>query len=308
MKIYKPKFWVNKNIISILLFPLSIITLFVNKIKKLSTKEKFSIKTICVGNLNVGGTGKTSLAIELQKLLKKKNKKIVFIKKKYLSQIDEINLLKKRGNLIIHERRKESLSIAQKRGFDLAILDDGLQQKNIEYDLKIACFNAREGFGNGFLLPAGPLRENKNELKNYDLAFINGEKKNINLYKKLKSINKNIKIFNGEYEVRNLKKLNKKLGYLMFCGIGNPQEFVSTLKKYNFRIKQKIFFPDHYKISKIELKKIKKIANENKLNIITTEKDYLRLRKHERKGLSYLKVNLKIKEINKLKKFLNYKI
>ena len=95
-------------------------------------------------------------------------------------------------------------------------MDDGLQQKNIKYDLKIACFNSQEGFGNGLLLPAGPLRENLDELKNYDLAFINGEK-NIQLTKKLKSINKNLKIFEGKYQPINLKKLKiKKLSYVLW--------------------------------------------------------------------------------------------
>ncbi len=79
MKIIKPKFWVNKNIISFLLYPFSILTFFVNKIKKKSFQKKYSIKTICVGNLNVGGTGKTSLVIELQKKLSQKNRKVIII-------------------------------------------------------------------------------------------------------------------------------------------------------------------------------------------------------------------------------------
>ena len=94
----------------------------------------------------------------------------------------------------------------------------------------------------------------------------------------------------------------------MFCGIGNPQEFENTLEKYNFRIKKKIFFPDHYKISKKELIKIKKLAKANKLNIITTEKDYFRLENYERNSINYLQVNLKIKKINQFKKFLNSKL
>ena len=308
MKIIKPKFWENKNIISFLLYPFSILTFFVNKIKKRSFQKKYSIKTICVGNLNVGGTGKTSLVIELQKKLSQKNRKVIIIKKKYSNQLDEINLIRKSGKIIVHDERKNALSIAQKNKFDVAILDDGLQQKNIKYDLKIACFNSQEGLGNGFLIPAGPLRENIYEMRNYDLAFINGEKKNNILYKKLQSINKNLKLFEGKYEPTNLKKFNKKINYLMFCGIGNPQEFENTLVKYNFKVKQKFLFPDHYKIPKNELKNIKKLAKKNKLKIVTTEKDYFRLDKYERKNINYLKVNLKIKKINQLIKFLNSKL
>ena len=81
MKLIKPKFWETKNFISLILYPLSIITYLINIKKKISTKIKFEIKTICIGNIYIGGTGKTSLAIEINELLKKKFK-TVFIKKK----------------------------------------------------------------------------------------------------------------------------------------------------------------------------------------------------------------------------------
>tara|TARA_A100001015_G_C14699513_1_gene597696 strand:- start:23 stop:733 length:711 start_codon:yes stop_codon:yes gene_type:complete len=230
MKFKKPLFWNSKNIISILLYPLSLITLIINILKELNPKRKFLIKTICVGNTYLGGTGKTSLAIEIQNLLKKKFK-TVFIKKNYINQLDEINLLKTKGELINKNSREEALYLASKKKYQLAILDDGLQQKNINYDLKIICFNAENGFGNDYLLPAGPLRESVNKIKNYDIAFINGEKKNDNLYLKLKSINKKLYIFEGKYKPVNLKKFNLKKKYLMFCGIGNPHEFEQTLVK-----------------------------------------------------------------------------
>jgi tetraacyldisaccharide 4'-kinase len=188
--------------------------------------------------------------------------------------------------------------------YDLAILDDGLQQKNINYDLKIACFNSDEGFGNGYLLPAGPLRESVNQLKNCHIAFINGEKKNFNLIKQIKLINKDLKIFNGRYEPLNLEKFNLNKEYLMFCGIGNPQEFENTLLKYKFKVKHKMIYPDHYKISKNEIKNLKEIAKKQGLTIITTEKDFLRLNKNEKKNIRYLKVNLKIENINEFKKIL----
>ena len=86
MKIKKPVFWNNKNLISISLFPFSIITFLVNLFKNLSLRKKYNIKTICVGNLYVGGTGKTSLSIEINKILKKKFK-TVFVKKKIFRTI-----------------------------------------------------------------------------------------------------------------------------------------------------------------------------------------------------------------------------
>ena len=184
------------------------------------------------------------------------------------------------------------------------MLDDGLQQKNINYDLKIVCFNSDEGIGNGFLLPAGPLRENLNELKKYHIAFLNGEKKNHKLYLKLQSINKNLKIFEGKYEPKNLKSFNKNKKYLMFCGIGNPQEFENTLLKYKFNIEHKIIYPDHYEITNSEIIELKQIAKNKGLTIITTEKDYLRLNKTKRKNIKFLSVKLKINRMKEFKKIL----
>ena len=303
MKFIKPLFWNSKNIISIILFPLSMITLIINELKELKSKKKFLIKTICVGNTYLGGTGKTSLAIEIQSLVKKKFK-TVFIKKNYTDQLDEINLLKKHGELISKNSREEALHLASKKKYELAILDDGLQQKNIDYDLKIICFNAQDGFGNNYSLPAGPLRESINKIKNYDIAFINGEKKNKDLYLKLKSINKKLQIFEGKYKPINLKIFNLKKKYLMFCGIGNPHEFEQTLVKNKFLIKEKIVYPDHYKIPNEILNKLKLKAKNESLSIVTTEKDFFRLSKSQRKNIKFLKISLEIKDIKKFKKLL----
>ena len=83
MKINRPLFWDQKNLISFLLYPVSLITLLINIIKKILVKRSFPIKSICVGNLYVGGTGKTPLTIKINNILKKKYK-TVFIKKNIL--------------------------------------------------------------------------------------------------------------------------------------------------------------------------------------------------------------------------------
>ena len=256
MRLTKPKFWKTKNFLSFILYPLSIITYLINILKKFSIKKNFEIKTICIGNIFVGGTGKTSLAIEINELLRKKFK-TVFIKKNYENQSDEINLLRNKGKIISLDNRENALLTAIKKKYQVTILDDGLQQKNINYDLKIVCFNSDDAFGNGYMFPAGPLRESINEIKNYDLAFLNGEKKNNKLKSKLKSLNKNLEIFEGEYKPLNLRNFDSKKKYLMFCGIGNPHEFGQTLIKYKFNICDKIVYPDHHQLTDIDLKKLK---------------------------------------------------
>ena len=307
MKLIKPKFWKTKNFISLILYPFSAITFLINSIKKFSIKKTFEIKTICIGNIFIGGTGKTSLAIEINELLRKKFR-TVFIKKNYENQMDEMNLLKNRGKIISSSKRENALSAASKKKYQVAILDDGLQQKNINYDLKIACFNSKYALGNEYMLPAGPLRENLNVIKNYDLIFLSGEKKNKKLLSKLKSINKNLQIFEGKYKPLNLKKFNLRKKYLMFCGIGNPHEFEQTLVKYKFNISKKIIFPDHHKFSNVDLKKLKYNASRDNLTLVTTEKDFFRLDKAQRKNIKFLKIKLEIKDKEKLKKILISKL
>ena len=307
MKLIKPKFWKTKNFISLILYPLSAVTFLINSIKKFSIKKTFEIKTICIGNIFIGGTGKTSLAIEINELLRKKFR-TVFIKKDYKNQIDEINLLNNKGKIISSSNREEALLAASKKKYQVAILDDGLQQKNINYNLRIACFNSEYGLGNEFTLPAGPLRENLSVIKNYDLIFLNGEKNNKKILSKFKSINKDLKIFEGKYKPLNLKKFNLKKKYLMFCGIGNPHEFEQTLIKYKFNVSKKIIFPDHHKFSNIDLKKLNYNASRGNLTLITTEKDFFRLNKAQRKNIKFLKIRLEIKNKEKLKKILISKL
>ena len=306
MKIKKPFFWNNKNIISISLIPFSIITLIINNFKNLSSKKRYRIKTICVGNIYVGGTGKTSLCIEINNILKHKFK-TVFIKKKYFDQFDEEELLKNQGNFLSNIDRNISLVKAERsKKFDLAILDDGLQDKVIKYDISIACFNTNYGVGNKLLLPAGPLRENLSILRNYSVIFLNGEKNNKQLFSVLKSYNKNI--FYAKYLPTNIEKLNRKRKYLYFCGIGNPEEFENTLKKYKFNIAKKFIFPDHYNFQNEEIDEIKRIALERNLEIITTEKDYKRLNVRNKKNIKYLKIKLKIQNLYKFKNFIKKKL
>ena len=222
----------------------------------------------------------------------------------YSNQIDEQNILKSYGNLICKEHRDNALKIATKQKYDVAILDDGLQDKSLNYNITIVCFNSSDGIGNSFLIPSGPLREDISEIKNYDAVFLNGEKNNKKFKKYLKIINNNINIFEAKYVPINLRSFNLNKKFLFFCGLGNPSEFERTLKKYKFKIKEKIIFPDHYDFSDMDIFSIKKLAKRKKLNIITTEKDYLRLNKKNKKNVKFLKIDLSIKNMQNFSKFL----
>lgn len=303
MKLLKPKFWANKNIISYILYPLSLFLILGLFLKKKTKQIQFKIKTICVGNIYIGGTGKTSLSVEIFKIVNKKVK-TTFIKKRYKDQLDEKKLLEKNGNVFFENDRINALKLAEYQNYKMAILDDGLQQKNIRYDLKIVCFNSTEAVGNNFVFPSGPLRENFNEIKNYDIIFIIGDKNNKKLLNKIQKIKKKSNIFFANYRPTNLSKFDLKKKYLIFSGIGNPHEFESTLKKNRFRIEEKIIFPDHYNYKDEDLNMIRNLARKKKLEIITTEKDFLRLNKKQQRNIQYLIIKLKINKLNNLRKMI----
>ena len=307
MKVKRPIFWDSFNFISLLLLPFSLITIIFNFFKSLSLKKFFKIKIICVGNIYLGGTGKTPLVLKINNMLKYKFK-TVFIKKKYIDQIDEQNILSKYGNLICLSFRDIALRIAEKKNYQLAILDDGLQDKSLNYDISITCFNSAELVGNGLVLPAGPLRERIANILDYDVAFINGERSNIKFEKTLKRLNPNLKIFRAKYFPNNLKSFKFKDNFLAFSGIGSPLEFEKTLKKYKFKIKKIITFPDHYKYKNSDINNIKKIAKNKKLKIITTEKDYNRLSNIQKRNVQFLKIELKIEKEKEFKNFLLKKL
>ena len=294
MKFKKPKFWNNINFLSICLLPFSLITLIFNHLKShFTTRYKFKIPIICVGNVFIGGTGKTPLSIYIYNLLKKKKFKPAIIRKHYNSHLDEINFTKNKVKQFFSDKKRSlSISKADQKNNNVIIMDDGLQDLSIEKNLNIICFNSTDLIGNGFLLPAGPLREQLIKVNSCQIAVING-KRNAAFEKKLKLISENIKIYQSKYEIKNFKRLKgKKL--LAFAGIGNPGNFFRLLRDYGLKTKDEISFPDHYNYTKEELKNLILKAKEKKLKLITTEKDFFRIKKLGLKKVDYVSVGLKI--------------
>ena len=282
MKIKKPKFWdYNKpNIISYILWPLSLFLQFLSNLKLLIvSKKKFEeIKTICVGNIYVGVTGKTSLSLMIYDILLKNKIKTCFIKKYYSDQKDEQKILENKGKLFNFSKRELSLEKAIKENYDVAIFDDGLQDKSIEYDLSFVCFNNLNFIGNGLTMPSGPLRESFKNIKKYKYIFLNGNMENIkNIREKILETNSNAKIFEAKYVPMNIKEFDLNEKYLVFSGIGNHKTFLSMLKNNKMIINKDIEFPDHYNYSEKDLKNILRISKDNNLKILTTEKDFFRL-------------------------------
>ncbi len=213
MYFIKPKFWDKKNnsFLSILLYPLSFFYYLICIIRKKTTiTQKFKIPIICVGNIYIGGTGKTSAAIEIIKILNK-SKKVCFLTKGYgrkskrdifLNELnipnqkaedtgDEALLLNKFGHVYISNNRAEAINTIIKLKYEAIILDDGFQDHQIFKNLNILCFDSKNWVGNNNLIPSGPLREPLTSIKEANFIIVKGEKNQI--------IEKEVKTYKSEY-------------------------------------------------------------------------------------------------------------
>ena len=303
MNLKKPKFWDYKkpNIYSYILWPIAIVIQIANLFKIKYRKRNHDIKKICLGNFYVGGTGKTSLSIKINQILIKKKIKSCFIKKYYPDQIDEQRLLKKKGKLFSEKKRTDSLNRAIKQNYKVAIFDDGLQDSSISYDVCIVCFNDLNWIGNGMTIPSGPLRQKLNALKKYNHVFINGNLNNFKeIKKKIFQINPKINFYTGQYVPLNLNEFDLKKKFLVFSGIGNHRTFINMLKDNGMNVANDIEFPDHYSFRKADIDKMLILSKKLNCQIVTTEKDYLRLKTKNINIIKYIKSELHIPDQDKL--------
>ena len=300
MKVFKPKFWGKKNsLISYFLLPFAFLLQFLIKLKKSnSKKETFTIPVICIGNIYLGGTGKTPLAIEVVKILKKLNNKTAIIKKLYKNHIDEFKLIESKNIILFKDlSRSTAIKKAIAAKFECVVLDDGFQDISIHKDINIVCFNEKQLLGNGFTLPAGPLREPATSLKKCQIVVINGEK-NHEFENIIKNISNTIDIYYAKYLPINIKKFQNQ-NLLAFAGIGNPNNFFDLLEMNNLKLSKKIIFPDHYNYSLRELNDIINFSKKNNLKIVTTEKDFYRIKHFELPQIQSLNVKLEILNVDK---------
>jgi len=296
MNFFKPKFW-DKNKISffsILLLPITLLIKLFVFYKNITTKAQVhSIPIICVGNIYLGGTGKTPLSVEIFSILKNLNMNPVFIRKKNNLYEDEARLQKSKGPIYQNKKRNIAIKEAIKNNANVVILDDGFQDLSVKKNLSIVCFNEKKWIGNGLTIPSGPLRESLSALKRADYVFINGNK-NLEIENKIKKINKKIKFFYIKHKPKNISKYkNKKI--TAFAGIGSPENFFNTLRNVNANIVDEIKFPDHYQYSKKDLEKLIAISKRNNTILLTTEKDYFRINKKFDQNIDFLEISTEIK-------------
>lgn len=314
-----PEFWYKKNIYSkiksFILFPLSILWVLIDELKRHFSKTyKSKLKVVCVGNLTVGGTGKTPFSIYTYKLLKNLGYNPVFLTRGYgglkkgpLEVInkhhfqdvgDEALLLSKVGTTIVSKNRSLGAKFIEnhKNKFNVIIMDDGLQNYQLKQDVKILLVDKYLKLGNGYCLPAGPLRQPiKRGLNNIDKIILTGEnhKNEKDLFKSF-----DISVIKSNIKTTSLPKV-KKEKLLAFCGLANPNKFFDTLKKDGYEISFTRKFPDHYVYRKNDINKLILDANNRKLKLITTEKDYVKITENK-KHIHFLPMELELSVKDKL--------
>jgi tetraacyldisaccharide 4'-kinase len=287
-KLTQPKFWYKKNIISYILLPFSFIYRAIIRLRKsyyqFFPTKKLPVPIIIVGNITVGGTGKTPLVIYLAEFLKSKGYSPGIVSrgyggksKNYPLAVTSESKVEETGDeaFLLRQRTKCPVVIAPKRiaavnalllkeNCNVIISDDGLQHYALPRDIEIAVIDAELGFGNKFCLPAGPLREPLKRLRKIDFII-----KNCNTGLSESEYNMALEpvIF---YNIKN-PKITKKINEFKnqtvhaFAGIGNPKRFFQTLRQLGLNVIEHSF-PDHYTFRSNDFS----LRNEI---IIMTEKD-----------------------------------
>ena len=331
MHLKTPKFWFkNNDEINPLLYTLKSLSKLWEFLIRFRLKnglwEKMPIPVMCVGNLTVGGSGKTPVTMSLQKLLEEMGIKACVVSRGYGGKIqrphyvtkndtyhkvgDEPLILSKNGSIIVSKNKKDGIIKAYNDGFDLVVLDDGFQNSRIKKDLSLVVVDSQILFGNELIFPLGPLREPiQSGLSRADaIVLIDYNPSVIN--RKINKLKRDYKVgfFDG---LVNEKKVighssNKKV--LAFSGIAFPEKFHNSLKRLKYTIVKTKVFPDHYPFTSKDILKLKKLAESKNLQLITTEKDMVRIPKIFHEFIDQIQIEFKFRNPEKIKKLIRKKL
>ena len=275
------------------------------------------IPIVCVGNITLGGAGKTPTVIFLAHYFNKNNinahivsrgyggkfKDTVLVKQETHSAHevgDEPLLISKYAKVWVSKKKKDGILAAYKAGAELVVLDDGHQNFSIAKDINILVFDVEVNFKNEKIFPLGNLRESpQRAIDRADfLISIGNSSSNKNLRETVFH-NCNQKIIEGKYEPNIIPKL-KKQKLVAFCGIGRPEKFFSMLQKQNLEIIKEYSFPDHHFYSDRQLTKILNIAAKNNALVVTTEKDFVKIPITFKKNIYPIDIKLHLSKNKKL--------
>jgi tetraacyldisaccharide 4'-kinase len=296
------KAWYNGSRWPLLLYPLEKFFIAVSRYRRRKhelTQWRASVPIIVVGNINVGGTGKSPLVIALIKLLREKGYKPGVVSRGYTASPPEFpfsvfphSSVKEAGDepLMIVQRTHVPMVIGPNRvdacqellklhACDIIISDDGLQHYAMGRDFEIAVVDGKRGLGNGHCLPVGPLREQPSRLEQVDMVVVNGEggffhKSSIQMRLLVSTL---VGLNDGKrYDISALATARVHA----VAGIGNPDRFYTTLESLGL-CPIKHSFPDHHQFQEAD------ISFDDGLPVIMTEKDAVKCRGLNVKNSAY---------------------
>lgn len=287
-----PKWFEKTGFIACLLYPLTWFYYIGSRLVFNIRKRRQCISKrpiICFGNILSGGVGKTPIVRNVAHFFDapvvmrgyKKSKETGFIG-------DEAKMLSMDGILVHVGNRKRNIELLNKqKSKSPIIMDDGFQNSSIKKDISVLVFDESIGYGNGLILPAGPLREPKSGIRRAD-AIILIKRKNV---KKNFYLPTDIPVFYAN--VKEDCPFDKNTDVVAFSGIGYPKKFFDNIPS---QVVEKISFPDHYQYTEKDINDLIKKANDKKAKLLTTEKDWVRLPDWARKKIQFSKLNLVIQD------------
>lgn len=302
---HAPTFWKDKTFISTALLPFSAAYYVLARANHAFTPTKeVSAHVVCVGNMIAGGAGKTPVALALGTLLKKLGRNAHFLSRGYKSDNtgvtrvdrtkhtarevgDEPLLLAEVLPTWVAKDRAAGAEAAVKAGAEIIIMDDGFQNPGLKKDVSLLVIDGHYGFGNGRLLPAGPMREPLEEAieRASAVVLISDDRYNV-----LQHIPKNIPLFQAHITPVSSAEFLKGKEVVAFCGIARPRKFYRTLQAIGCSVRKHVSYPDHHDFRLEDLEFLRARAKEYNALLVTTEKDYVRLPEDMRAEVSVVPI------------------
>jgi tetraacyldisaccharide 4'-kinase len=290
-----PEFWQRRGLTARLLAPLGTFHGLSVKLK-IRTGSDVGIPVICVGNLTAGGSGKTPIAIAIAEALRAQGRKPFFLTRGYGGREhgpalatrahsaavmgDEALVLARHAQTVVSRDRVAGARLAVAKGADAIVMDDGHQNFGLYKSLSLIVVDAASGFGNGFQIPAGPLREPVEQgLARADAVILVGNG-NPDLAGFLKPVLRARLAADGEGFAGK--------SVFAFAGIGRPEKLIDSLVESGALLTGSCFFADHHRYSEDEITELRAVAGDAQL--VTTEKDFVRMTVPQREGIQMLKV------------------
>ncbi len=320
-----PAFWYRPpGLLSALLSPLGALYA-AGTARRLSrgARAKVGVPVICIGNINAGGTGKTPAAIALAQRLSDRGVSVHIVTRGYGGALegpvlveelrhrasdtgDEALLLAAFAKTWVAKDRLAGARAAVDAGAEVILLDDGFQNPALAYDLSIVVVDAHRGFGNGHVLPAGPLREPVSVgLARADLVLSVGTDAAQKRFAERDAGNIRIPVIKGELQPLPTGLPFAGLPVLAFAGIGHPEKFFATLRNMGADIRAEHALSDHQPLSDALMTRMLREASAMGAQVVTTEKDAVRLSPAFRPKVLTVPVRLQVEDWTPLDKALD---